>query len=64
MKFPVKFHSFLSKIEISVQKFGVFWQLKKPMLFYLNFEKNVRALPYFYILKIPFNQPWKLYETL
>ena len=29
MKFPVKFHSPSSKIEISVKKFWVSWQLKK-----------------------------------
>ena len=64
MKFPVKFHSLLSKIEISVQKFGVFWQLKKTWFIYLSLGKNVRLLPYFYILKTPPNQPWKLCETL
>ena len=63
MKFPVKFHSLLSKIEISVQKFGVFPQLKKTWFIYLR-GKNVRVLRYFYILKTPPNRPWKLCEIL
>ena len=72
MKFPVKFHSLLSKIEISGPKFRVFWQLKKTWFIYLNLGKNVRVLitlrfhlknPYQPTLEtLSFNEISELYE--